>query len=189
MVALHAKGWSKSRIARTLGLDRGTVHVWLKAGRLPSWQQPSGDSTVDVHGDYLRRRWDEGCHNGVRLWREIRERGFTGGASTVRDWLRRLRAATPQPAGSAPAWKTPSGRRAAWLVVADPDEIDGTERRFVDALIAGSAELAHLIALARELAIRRFWWGSWRLIRRIRNWWQQCGADRRGKGTVNLTGV
>jgi transposase len=149
-VALHAKGWSKSRIARTLGLDRGTVHVWLKAGRLPSWQQPSGDSTVEVHGDYLRRRWDEGCHNGVRLWREIRERGFAGGASTVRDWLRRLRAANPQPAGSMPAWKTPSGRRAAWLVVADPDEIDGPERKFVDALMAGSAELADLIALARE---------------------------------------
>ncbi|WP_429641972.1 ISL3 family transposase [Skermanella aerolata] len=150
VVALDAKGWSRSRIARTLGLDRGTVHDWLKAGRLPSWQQPSGDSTVEVHGDYLRRRWDEGCHNGVRLWRELRERGFTGGASTVRDWLRRLRAATPQPAGSMPAWKTPSGRRAAWLVVADPDEIDEKERKFVDALIAGSAELADLIALARE---------------------------------------
>src|SRR4051812_4755410 len=149
VVALHTKGWSKSRIARALGLDRGTVHVWLKARRLPTWQQPSGDSTVDVHGDYLRRRWDEGCHNGIRLWREIRERGFVGGASTVRDWIRRLRAATPQPAGSLPAWKTPSGRRAAWLVVADADEIDGPERRFVEALIAGSAELAHLIALAR----------------------------------------
>jgi transposase len=36
------------------------------------------------------------------------------------------------------------------LVVADADEIDGPERKFVDALIAGSAELAHLIALARE---------------------------------------
>jgi transposase len=35
-------------------------------------------------------------------------------------------------------------------VVADADEIDGRERRFVEALIAGSAELAHLIALARE---------------------------------------
>jgi hypothetical protein len=88
VVALHAKGWSQSRIAATVGLDRTTVRVWLKAGRLPTWQQPSGDSTVYVHGDYLRRRWDEGCHNGVRLWREIRERGFAGRLSTVRDWIR-----------------------------------------------------------------------------------------------------
>jgi hypothetical protein len=114
VVALHAKGWSISRIARTLGLDRGTVHVWLKAGRLPTWQQPSGDSTVEVHGDYLRRRWDEGCHNGARLWREIRERGFAGRPSTVRDWIRRLRPTTPQPVGSAPAWKTPSGPPGWW---------------------------------------------------------------------------
>jgi transposase len=150
VVALHTKGWSQSRIAATLGLDRKTVRVWLRAGRLPTWQQPSGNSAVEVHGDYLRRRWDEGCHNAVRLWREIRERGFAGRPRPVRDWLRRLRVTSPQSAGSAPAWKTPSGRRAAWLVVADADEIDGPERKFVDALIAGSAELAHLIALARE---------------------------------------
>jgi transposase len=114
------------------------------------WQQPSGNRTVDVPGDCLRRRWHEGCHNGIRLWREFRERGFAGRPSTVRDRIRRLRGANPQPAGLAPAWKTPSGRRAVWLVVADADEIDGPERKFVDALIAGSAELAHLIALARE---------------------------------------
>jgi hypothetical protein len=35
-------------------------------------------------------------------------------------------------------------------VIADADEIDGPERKFVEALIAGSAELAYLIALARE---------------------------------------
>src|SRR3954464_14202551 len=97
VVALDAKGWSKSRIARTLGLDRGTIHGWLKAGQLPTWQQPSGNSTVDVHGDYLRRRWDKGCHNGTRLWREIRELGFTGRASTVREWLRPLPPPPPPP--------------------------------------------------------------------------------------------
>jgi hypothetical protein len=103
VVALHTKGWSQSRISSTLGLDRKTVRVWLKAGQLPSWQQPSGNSMVDVHGDHLRRYWDEGCHNGTRLWGEIRELGFTGRAGTVRDWIRRLRAANPQPAGSVPA--------------------------------------------------------------------------------------
>ena len=43
----------------------------------------------------------------------------------------------------------PSKRRAAWLVVADPETIDATEQRFVDALIAGSAELGRIIELAR----------------------------------------
>ena len=43
----------------------------------------------------------------------------------------------------------PSKRRAAWLVVADPETIDATEQGFVDALIAGSAELGRIIELAR----------------------------------------
>ena len=41
----------------------------------------------------------------------------------------------------------PSKRRAAWLVVADPETIGATEQRFVDALIAGSSELAKTIGL------------------------------------------
>jgi hypothetical protein len=36
------------------------------------------------------------------------------------------------------------------LVIADADEIDGSERKFGDTLIAASAELAYLIALARK---------------------------------------
>ena len=43
----------------------------------------------------------------------------------------------------------PSKRRAAWLAVADPETIDATEQRFVDALIAGSTELDRIIELAR----------------------------------------
>jgi transposase len=125
------------------------VRVWLRVGRLPTWQQPAQGGAVDAHAEYLRRRWAEGCRNAAQLWREIRERGFAGQASTVRDWVRRLRAGDPKPAAPAMAWKTPSGRRAAWLVV-DPDEIDGTERRFAEALVAGSADLARLITVARE---------------------------------------
>jgi transposase len=51
------------------------------------------------------------------------------------------------------SWKMPSKRRAAWLVVADSEKIDATERRFVDALIAGSAELAEVIGLARDFSL------------------------------------
>ena len=46
----------------------------------------------------------------------------------------------------------PSKRRAAWLVVADAETIDTTEQRFVDALIAGSAELGRIIELARAFS-------------------------------------
>jgi len=53
----------------------------------------------------------------------------------------------------AAAGPVPSKQRTAWLVVADPERINATEQRFVDALIAHSPELDGLISLAREFSI------------------------------------
>jgi len=154
VAALHARGWSQSAISRTTGLDRATIRTWLRAGRPPSWSKPACGSAIDRHAEYLRQRWAEGCTNTARLWREIRDRGYSGRPKTVQEWVRhRLRGTGAEPANlaqTATAWKAPSGRRAAWLVVADADEIDKTERKFVEALRAGSPDLAAVIALARE---------------------------------------
>ncbi len=59
VVALDARGWSQTRIAQTLGLDRKTVRVWLRSGQPPPWRQPAKGSQVDPFLDHLRRRWDE----------------------------------------------------------------------------------------------------------------------------------
>jgi hypothetical protein len=63
VAALHVRGWSQSAISRSTGLDRSTIRTWLQAGRPPSWSKPAYGSAVDVHADYLRRRWSEGCTN------------------------------------------------------------------------------------------------------------------------------
>jgi len=150
VAALNARGWSQTRIAQTLGLDRKTVRVWLRSGQPPSWRQPATGSLLDPFTDYLRRRWDEGCHNAARLWKEIRALGFTGQRRMVRDWACPLRQAAPGAASREPAaWRAPSRRRAAWLVVADSAEIEATERAFVTALISRSSMLARTIELAR----------------------------------------
>jgi transposase len=150
VAALHAQGWSQSRISQTTGLDRKTLRSWLRLGRPPTWQQPRHGSAVERHADHLRRRWDEGCRNATQLWREIHALGYAGRPGTVRDWLRRRRLRETSSAVSMARWKTPSGRRAAWLVVADAEKLDRTERRFVDALLAGPAALVEVIELARE---------------------------------------
>lgn len=150
VAALTARGWSQTRIAQTLGLDRKTVRVWLHAGQPPSWHRPAAGSLLDPFTDHLRRRWDEGCHNATRLWREIRALGFPGQSGLVRDWARPLRQVAPGAASREPAaWGTPSRRRAAWLVVAGDDAIEATEQAFVTALIVRSPKLAQIIELAR----------------------------------------
>jgi transposase len=150
VTGLHARGWSLSGIARVTGLDRKTVRAWLQLGRPPAWRKPRRGSAVDPYAEHLRRRWAEGCRNAARLWREIQALGFTGQAGTVRDWLRPLRAANMTASGPAAPWRVPSGRRAARLVIANARELDGAERRFVDALIAGSPVLAQVVELARR---------------------------------------
>jgi transposase len=152
VMALHHRNWPIKRIARTLGLNLKTVRRWLRSGQLPTWNQQSRGSAVDVHAEYLRRRWNEGCHNAAELWDEIRRRGFRGQLRSVQRWVRHLRDAEPSSSGTGPfgrAWKMPSNRRAAWLVVADPETIDVTEQQFVEALSTTSSELGRIIELAR----------------------------------------
>jgi transposase len=152
-MVLHGQGWPVRRIARALGIDRQTVHGWLRSGQLPTWRQRPRGSTVDRHAEHLDQRWSEGCHNAAQLWREIQEQGFRGQLRTVQRWVSGRRGADPATSGvgrTTRAWPMPSTRRAAWLVVADPERMDATEQRFVDALIARSTELDRLISLARE---------------------------------------
>ena len=85
--------------------------------------------------------------------REIRAHGFRGRLRTVQRWVGRWRDADPasRPCGRAGVvWKTPGKRRAAWLVVAEADALDATERQFVDTLLATSPELAGVVELARR---------------------------------------
>ena len=152
-LALHGQGWSVRRIARALGVNRQTVQGWLRSRQLPMWRQQPRGSSVDRHADHLRRRWDEGCRNAAELWREIRQQGFRGQLRTVQRWVRQCRSADPTAPGlsrTTGAWPTPSRQRVAWLVVADRERLDAREQRFVDALMASSPELGHLIRLARE---------------------------------------
>ena len=154
-MALNGQGWSARRIARAVGVNRQTVQGWLRSGELPTWCQPSRGSTVDRHAGHLDRRWGEGCHNAAQLWREIQEQGFRGQLRTVQRWASARRGADPAASGvgrEAAAWPVPSKRRAAWLVVADPERRNATEQRFVDALIARSPELDGLISVAREFS-------------------------------------
>lgn len=154
-LALHEQGWPVRRIARALGVNRQTVHGWLRSGQLPTWRQQPRGSSVARHAEHLDRRWNEGCHNAAQLWREIQAQGFRGQLRTVQRWVCDRRSAGAAASGvtrTAKAWPAPSKQRAAWLVVADPERVNATEQRFVDALIARSPALEVVISLARTFS-------------------------------------
>lgn len=80
---LHQQGLSVSQIARTLEMDRKTVRKYLHDTPHPYRRQQPRPRKIDPYRAYLRERWEQGVHNGYKLFREIRQRGYAGGTTQV----------------------------------------------------------------------------------------------------------
>ena len=97
---LHRQGLSLSAIARRTGMDRGTVAKYVKCGLEPPRYGPRTPrpTVITPVEAYLRERIAAFPDlNGSRLLREIQERGYTGGYSALKDFLRTIRPAAPPP--------------------------------------------------------------------------------------------
>ena len=86
---LYHDGVSITAIARRLAVDRKTVRKYLhEAPR--AYQRKPKEWKIDAHRSYLRERWEQGVHNGCRLFREIQKRGYQGCytqvKNVIRDW-------------------------------------------------------------------------------------------------------
>jgi transposase len=124
--AWQAGGMSLSEIARTTGLSRGTVVKYARAEHFPERaRRRPGPADLAPYDTYLRERWAAGCHNGKRLWDELRAQGYPGSVPTVERYLHDWRSylATGHQHGSHPL--TP--RQAAWLCTQFPEELDADD--------------------------------------------------------------
>jgi len=83
MQKLHHDGWSVTEIARHLDIDRKTVRKYLKQAPREYERQPKSWK-ADPWRAYLRERWEQGVHNGSRLFLEIRKRGYDGCLTQVK---------------------------------------------------------------------------------------------------------
>lgn len=61
-----AAGNSLSAISWHLDADRKTLRRWLRAGAIPTGQQPRCRRLLDLYRDRLEHPWTEGCHNAAR---------------------------------------------------------------------------------------------------------------------------
>ncbi len=110
---LKHQGLSVSAIAKHTGLNRKTVYRHLERGMMPATYRPRAPKPrlLDPYTDYLAKRLSD--HPGLsarRLFREIRERGYIGGYSTVTDFLRAVR--SPVEAAFERRFETPPGQQA-----------------------------------------------------------------------------
>jgi transposase len=116
--------------------------------------KPAQPRPLDPYVPDLEFRWREGCRNGWRLRREVRELRFTGAVNAVARWVARQRQDDP-PLGAAEVryaatWPEPSSRRCAKLLTIPLDKLDVQEGEFR----AHLAQMAPDLTRAAELAIR-----------------------------------
>ena len=92
IIELRATGQSISSIAKTLDVSRNTVKKYLRDPGLPRARQrtPRG-SKLDPFTAFLTGRIEKGVLNAVVLFRELRERGYTGQYTSVKDYVRPFR--------------------------------------------------------------------------------------------------
>lgn len=110
---LHRQGLSVSAIARRAGVDRKTVRKYVERGLEPPIYQPRPPRQTKVapFERYLRDRISAFPDlSANRLLREIRELGYPGGYTRVKDALRQFRPVNP--AGFEVRFETPPGRQA-----------------------------------------------------------------------------
>ena len=110
---LHRQGLGVSAIARRSGLDRKTVRKYIESGLEPPAYGPRQPrpAKVSPFEPYLRERVTAYPDlTGSRLHREIRELGYGGGYTMVKDFLREVRPSAPP--GFEVRFETPPGRQA-----------------------------------------------------------------------------
>jgi transposase len=169
VLELHEQGVSLRGIARRMRMHRATVRHGLGAGSFPERASRHVFSRTDVFLGYLRRRWDEGCHNAAQLTREIQALGFAGSAVMVRRrvaaWRRgeRMQGCRPSSPPRQPSLGRPSSRRVSWWLLKEPTEREPEEEALVQALGDRCTELKTSAELAREFAgmVRRRRVGEW----------------------------
>jgi len=108
---LKRQGLSIRRIGELTGYDRKTIRKYLQSGGQPVYgPRPGQPSKLDSFKPYLEERMKAGVWNAVVLLREIRERGFAGGYSILKEWLHPQRESARVVAVR--RYETPPGRQA-----------------------------------------------------------------------------
>ncbi len=139
---LKEQGESISGIARRTGLDRKTVRRYLNRGvDKPNYgPRAPRPRLIDPYCDYIRERLAV-CPrlSAMRLLREIRERGYSGGRSAVSDFVATIR--PREPGGFEHRFETVPGKQAqvdfAQFKVVFADEPDRVQVVWLFSLVLG----------------------------------------------------
>jgi transposase len=108
---LYLAGADLRHICRELGISARTVYRYKDLTESPPRRSHGRrKSVLDPYVPYLLERWNEGCTNGKRLFRKIRERGYENSEETCARFIAQLRRAE---AHGKPPSSVPRARRGS----------------------------------------------------------------------------
>lgn len=154
---LLEQGMGIRAIARHLDLAVNTIRRYARAAtwvELATGRWQNLPSILDPYKPYLHQRWHEGHTVAVTLHAELRERGFTGSYSVVRDYLQRFRRTPADP----PPPRPPGVRKVTSWITRRPDHVSEADRQQLKEILARCPELeaatGHVRTFAAMMAVR-----------------------------------
>ncbi|MCA1837323.1 MAG: ISL3 family transposase [Actinobacteria bacterium] len=159
---LHLGGADVRFISRKLGISPRTVYRYKDLEEPPPRQSyTTRASVLDPYVPYLLGRWNEGCRNGKRLLREIRERGYSNSERTFIRFtgeLRRAEAAGKPPSSAPRARKgsiaglSPTAKNVAALFMRREEKLSQEQKEYLERLCASDGTLSDARRLTQEFA-------------------------------------
>ena len=94
---LRREGLAISAISRLTGFDRKTIRKYLCGGGIPRYgPRAPRPSKLDPFKEYLEERLRDGVWNAVVLLREIKQLGYRGGYTILKEYLQPRRRAAKE---------------------------------------------------------------------------------------------
>ncbi len=158
-VELKERGMTNRNIAKEVGKGERTLNRWFAAGSFPERQTRSdkGPRLPEQIAEHLIRRWNDGCHNVKRLYKEIEELGYQGPTRDIYYFVRYLKAGLAPPGYvSSPVKDGPakskeqrlSPRSGAWALMLSEEKLNPKQRHWIEQIREdkdhGAALIHHL---------------------------------------------
>lgn len=145
---LVALGIPQARICSATGLSPGTVKRFARAQKPEEFRSVSSPAApLEPFKPYLRERFTAGHTKATILFKEIRERGYTGSLKTLRRYLKPFRAHKAQETS-----KPPRTRDIARWLITDPKRLTPQDAASLKAVLTNSPALTALTKLVRDFA-------------------------------------
>lgn len=159
---LYLAGADLRHICHWLGISARTVYRYKDLEEPPPRPPYKRRASVlDPYVPYLISRWNEGCHNGKRLYREIREQGYTHSEKICATFIAELRRAeaagkppssVPRARKGAVAGMAPTAKNVASLFMRRKEKLGKEQKEYLDRLCASDPVLADTHRLTQEFA-------------------------------------